>query len=234
MRAAIFWASIIPISLIVTLVTGSGTAFVLFWLLGFFGSIHIMMVNGKSFAAGLFLAVILGPLGVYVALWGFRSDEQRNEDELRQRLIRKMQSKDNSIALNALQELRAHGWLRDGSLEEANLDRVNLQGAKFGEANLPGVSLAYANLQEVDLEYTNLQGAILWGTNLQGSNAGLAKFDEETALPDDNLDGKRSYWSSDTDMTRFTDPDHPNFWRSDDPMSPAYRGKSDEPNADDS
>jgi DNA-binding NtrC family response regulator len=31
-------------------------------------------------------------------------------------------------------------------------------------------------------------------------------------------------WTPDTGMARFTDPEHPEFWRSDDPGSPAYRG----------
>ena len=30
-------------------------------------------------------------------------------------------------------------------------------------------------------------------------------------------------WTLDVDMARFTDPNHPNFWRSADPQSPAYR-----------
>jgi hypothetical protein len=29
-------------------------------------------------------------------------------------------------------------------------------------------------------------------------------------------------------MTRFTDPNHPNFWRSDNPDSPAYWGNNEE------
>jgi len=27
-------------------------------------------------------------------------------------------------------------------------------------------------------------------------------------------------------LARFTDPNHPDFWRSDNPHSPAYRGKA--------
>ena len=47
----------------------------------------------------------------------------------------------------------------------------------------------------------SLQGADLLGANLQG-----ARFDY-TTLPDGTK------WIPDTDMTRFTDPDHPDFWR---------------------
>ena len=44
------------------------------------------------------------------------------------------------------------------------------------------------------------------------------KFDENIILPDD------SNWIPETDMTRFTDVQHPQFWRSDSLDSPAYRG----------
>jgi hypothetical protein len=40
----------------------------------------------------------------------------------------------------------------------------------------------------------------------------------ETTLPDGTK------WTLDADVARFNDPDHPEFWRSDDPSSPAYRG----------
>jgi hypothetical protein len=60
----------------------------------------------------------------------------------------------------------------------------------------------------------NLGGASLHSSSLQN-----AEFDEDTKLPDETI------WTPDTDMARFTDPNHPDFWRSDDPNSPAYRGK---------
>jgi hypothetical protein len=47
------------------------------------------------------------------------------------------------------------------------------------------------------------------------------QFDEETRLPDDTK------WTPDADMSRFTDPKHPEFWRSDFLFSPAYRGADD-------
>jgi hypothetical protein len=52
---------------------------------------------------------------------------------------------------------------------------------------------------------------------LQGTNLAGAQFDPQTILPDS------THWMSDTDMARFTDPQHPHFWRSDNPHSPAYR-----------
>jgi hypothetical protein len=64
----------------------------------------------------------------------------------------------------------------------------------------------------------NLESANLERANLQGADFFLATFSKETILPDDKK------WTPETDMARFTDPEHPQFWRSDDPTSPAYRG----------
>lgn len=42
-------------------------------------------------------------------------------------------------------------------------------------------------------------------------------FNEKTTLPDGTK------WALDIDMTRFTDRDHPGFWRSNELYSPAHR-----------
>jgi hypothetical protein len=73
--------------------------------------------------------------------------------------------------------------------------------------------LPYANLQGANLSYANLQGAVLED----------AELNETTILPDG------TQWTPDTDLKRFTDPKHPNFWRSDEPDSPAYRGDAPAP-----
>ena len=216
--------------------------------------------------------------------------------ETKRHLIEQLSSKVNEKAVRAAEEMRARGWLQDGSLEGAKLWRANLAGAILHNANLAGADLWGANLVGADLQGANLTGAKLnnanltdadlqdanlanadlfdtnlIGTDLQGANltgvdlehanlaeenlphitmtdlrdailrgagllipvedatlqnAGLhsATFDENTTLPDDNPFGKRSFWIPDTDMTRFTNASHLNFWRSDDPESPAYRG----------
>lgn len=136
--------------------------------------------------------------------------------------------------------------LADADLRGATLVDANLQGADLANANLQRAFLIGANLQailigadlqgaflvDVDLQgaslvNADLQGALLGGASLQGADllrADLRKallwdavFDEATMLPD----GTR--WTPDTDMARFTDPSHPDFWRSDDPRSPAYQ-----------
>ena len=57
-------------------------------------------------------------------------------------------------------------------------------------------------------------------------NLEKVEFNEKTKLPD----GKK--WTPDTDMARFTDPEHPDFWRSDFTGSPAYRGYDDDKDED--
>jgi uncharacterized protein YjbI with pentapeptide repeats len=120
--------------------------------------------------------------------------------------------------------------LQDTNLKGAGLERANLQGADLWNAYLQGARLSNANLREAKLWNANLLGAQLWGVKSQGTylwNANLeeadltlASFDDWTKLPD------RSRWTPDADMTRFTDFDHPDFWRSEDTHSPAYRGDS--------
>jgi len=179
------------------------------------------------------------------------NQKRQSETALKERLIRQMGSTVNSDAIHAIEELRAHGWLMDGSMNKANLQLANLMGADLTMANLMKSSLMGANLERVklmgaklefvkltfanliganlewaDLEWTNfwyadleranlmnanLKQADMVGANLVGvklKNAKLmgAEFDNNTILPD----GEN--WTPDTDMTRFTDPDHPHFW----------------------
>jgi len=51
-------------------------------------------------------------------------------------------------------------------------------------------------------------------------NRACAVFDART--------GRQRMWTPGIDLERFTDLDHPDFWRSDDPASPAYRSKGDD------
>lgn len=126
----------------------------------------------------------------------------------------------------------------------ANLNKANLNNAVLESSFLLSADLSYASLQR-----TNLRNSYSWNVNFRGANLrdadlaeahfwgmdpkekkfidgkfnlkGLqvAQFNTETILPDG------TYWRSQTDMSRFTDPNHPNFWRSDDPYSPAYHSR---------
>lgn len=123
------------------------------------------------------------------------------------------------------------------NLRGAILYKANLQGAKLYQANLQGARLAAANLQQAkmhdthlkmailfdaylqgaDLRFADLQQARLSGANLQGANLHYANLEgaflQETQLNGNTILPDGSRWMPDTDLTRFTDPKHPNFWR---------------------
>jgi hypothetical protein len=79
---------------------------------------------------------------------------------------------------------------------DANLSGANLTGAVLASADLHGANLNLTELSKADLSGVSLNGAVLDGTI----------FDEETILPDGNR------WTAHSDMRRFTDPEHPQFW----------------------
>ncbi|HLA41873.1 MAG TPA: pentapeptide repeat-containing protein, partial [Aggregatilineales bacterium] len=128
--------------------------------------------------------------------------------------------------------------MSDADLQRANLWRANLNRVQFIKANLTGANLTDALLHEANLDgaclheaqliRADLQEVLLFQTDMCGANlrdANLSRaqhieyvrFDEHTILPDESL------WTADADLMRFTDPAHPDFWRSDNPISPAYQ-----------
>jgi len=95
--------------------------------------------------------------------------------------------------------------LERSKLERVNLANANLCDADLNQANLSRASLYDAELQHVCLDHANLSGSNLLYANLQGASLRGTFFDETTVLPDG------TYWTLDTDMSRFTDPQHPDF-----------------------
>ena len=59
--------------------------------------------------------------------------ELRSSKTLKDQLIREMSSSNNSFALRAVEELRAHGWLTEGTLQGANLKLADLTGASLDD-----------------------------------------------------------------------------------------------------
>jgi len=96
--------------------------------------------------------------------------------------------------------------------------KANLQEVDLIEVNLQGATMSFANLRDANLTGANLRGADFDDADLQQADLRDALFAKTTELPDG------TYWTDDTDMTRFTNPEHPDFWRSNDPNSPAYGG----------
>jgi len=162
-----------------------------------------------------------------------RADEHRREE-----LILQMGSPDNGFAIEAVRMLTARGWLDGNTLRQAHLSHANLEGANLQKVNLEDSHLPLANLRKVKFNNTNLSCAYMQGANLEHANLCAAnlkganlndanllgaridhhtQFDEATILPD------CTYWTSGADISRFTDPQHRDFWRSHNPNSPACR-----------
>jgi uncharacterized protein YjbI with pentapeptide repeats len=102
--------------------------------------------------------------------------------------------------------------LQDANLNEADMRLADLQGAILRRATLKSAKLFQAKLETADFANADLRQAFLFGANLQGANLASAKldgahFDPNTILPDG------SHWSERTDMSRFTNSDHPTFWQ---------------------
>lgn len=106
------------------------------------------------------------------------------------RLMREMSSPDNGIALLAVREMRAHGYLGDGSLRHADLMGANLQGAELYSADLCGAALHSANLMRADLLGADLRRAILWNANLRGARLDQADLSGADLIWS-NLEGAR-------------------------------------------
>lgn len=124
-------------------------------------------------------------------------------------LVRQMSSPDNTTAINAANELKALGYLYDGTLNRQSFFKANLSGTDLRNAQLTGANLSSANLSNVDLSGADLRATKLTKANLVGCTLDNTKLNEKTMLPDGN------YWSTQTDMRRYTDPNHPNFLRND-------------------
>ncbi len=173
-----------------------------------------------------------------------RFAENRAIKHLQTNLQHQAGSKALDTAVSAIDRLRSENWLTTDSpirlldgedLRSANLHSAYLNQASFVGANLNGAKLQNtrmrgANLERASLQGTHLQGARLGEVNLKHANLENAIFDTSTILPDAQLlvdengevqrdeNGKRlynNYWTPETDMSRYTNPDHPDFWQPD-------------------
>jgi hypothetical protein len=93
---------------------------------------------------------------------------------------------------------------------------------KFGSTLLPKWrSHATIELgQQTMSKRCEVGGQLVEGWCEDGGHSGnraCAVFDART--------GRQRMWTPGTDIARFTDPAHTDFWRSDNPDSPAYRGR---------
>ena len=91
-------------------------------------------------------------------------------------LIFQMGSQNNSTALEAVRQLKARGWLYDGTLSGVNLQNANLRGVDLSNtenlqsANLMGVDLSNADMEDANLNNADMSNARLINTNLQNAS----------------------------------------------------------------
>jgi uncharacterized protein YjbI with pentapeptide repeats len=95
--------------------------------------------------------------------------------------VRKIRGSDNRKALLAVEELRARGWLEDGSLEGVRLCHAHLENADLLKASLRKIDfhqayLTYADLTGADLTMAKLMRADLRGADFGGANIADADF----------------------------------------------------------
>lgn len=75
-------------------------------------------------------------------------NERRQEEQLKSQLILQMASKHNDVTDTVVRQLRAKGWLTDGTLKGAELGWANLADADLQEANLENAKLYYSILDD--------------------------------------------------------------------------------------
>ncbi|MEX2030707.1 MAG: pentapeptide repeat-containing protein [Anaerolineales bacterium] len=97
----------------------------------------------------------------------------RSDAELKKVLIAKLGSKNNAVATEAIHELKARGWLADGSLVRAFLISANLDGNSFTGADLRRVSFSFASLKATSWFEANVQGAFFDGADLQNAHLSM-------------------------------------------------------------
>lgn len=110
------------------------------------------------------------------------------------------------LVIDALNDRRANRERKRAIIEQ--------MGSPVLDAALEAVRIATkegwlqdGSLRSATLSSANLPEASPDDANLQGANLTEAKFNKDTVLPD------ATPWTSGTDMTRFTDPNHPDFYR---------------------
>lgn len=169
----------------------------------------LLFSDKQGYLANIF-SEALGAVGTFLVLdwWIRRRDERQQTEELKHKLVREMGSPVNATAINATREIRERRWHHgEGSiLKGVKLALANLQEAELEGFDLEGTILVFANLRQAHLNGANLSGTHLFGADLRDAVLHQTHMDERTLLPDG------SHWSPVTDMRRFTDSNHPDFW----------------------
>ena len=160
-------------------------------LIGWSSNIDNWFIDG-FWAEALGIVITVGLIDTFNRL----REATRKKDEQRQQLIRQVGNRDNAMAVAAIKELTARGWLSETDntlsnqdLYEANLQGVNLNNMNLSNSNISGANLSFSQFWRTNLERTrllgsnftntfmieaNLREARLEGANLQNANLALA------------------------------------------------------------
>jgi pentapeptide repeat protein len=194
----------------------------------------------SSYCINLFTSVFSIAATVLIVDQIIKKRNQQSEKRIAiGRLIRELRKGTSETATLALEELKENQWLYDGSLKMANLHWakglfvLDFTYANLRQADLGGADLTNATFWHSKLENSIFGSATLNGTNFGGANLKDADFtnavvNQETVFNGDTIlpDGNR--YQPDLGLDQFTpfrEPNAPNFWRSDNPNSPAYPRK---------
>jgi len=88
--------------------------------------------------------------------------EHTAKESLKHHLLHELTSGDHDKAINAIEHLRFHEWLMDGTLWGLDLVDADLRDANLFLADLGGASLEQADLTRVNFYMANLEDAVLW------------------------------------------------------------------------
>lgn len=160
---------------------------------------HQWLYTIGGFLAGLLVAPLIASLGddamlflkslvpeavgiaftvLFINALDKNREDARRRRELQERLVRDAGSPVTATAVNAIRELRAHGWLSGdkGLLQGVDLQRTNMRDANLSGANLSDAIMSNAHLEDAHLLSTNLSGAYLSHAHLEGVNLSLANL----------------------------------------------------------
>jgi|GEM_PF-599320 len=85
----------------------------------------------------------------------------------RRRVVSQVGSLSNEFALDAVRRVRQEGWLADGTMVGADMERARLADADLSGGRLAGVNLTAADLKGASLHHVDLRGANLTAANLR-------------------------------------------------------------------
>ena len=111
-------------------------------------SVNDFLANLVPEAVGIFFTVLIID----------RLDSIREEQVIKDQLVRRLQSRYNHTALQAVEELRVLGYLEDGTLKNRNLRGSSWEDANMYMADLEGSDLGNAVLERADFVLANLKG----------------------------------------------------------------------------